>query len=90
MTPARAVEAVSNEAVAEQQIGKRAYNMVTQPLVDFSGRLVGMTIAVTEDKRASSRRVQIELWVIAGCGSILAYVVFAVLFHTALRRRRSA
>jgi hypothetical protein len=84
------IRATRDVQIAEQQIGKRAYNMVTQPLVDFSGRLVGMTIAVTEDKRAASRRVQIELWVIAGCGSILAYVVFAVLFHTALRRRRSA
>lgn len=76
--------------IGEQQINKRAYNMVTQPLVDFSGRLVGMSVALTEDKRAVSRRVQIELWVIAACGGILAYVVFAVLFQTTLRRRRGA
>jgi hypothetical protein len=76
--------------ISEQQIDKRAYNTVTQPLVDFSGRLVGMTIAVTENTRAASRRVRTELWVVAGCGGILAYVAFAVLFRMALRRRRSA
>jgi hypothetical protein len=76
--------------IGEQQIDKRAYNTVTQPLVDFSGRLVGMTIALTEDTKAASRRVRVELWVIALCGGILAYGLFAVLLHTALRRRRSA
>jgi hypothetical protein len=80
--PTRAVQ------IGEQQIDNRAYSMVTQPLVDFSGRLVGMTVAVTEDARAASRRVRVELWVIAVCGGILAYGVFAVLFNTASRRRQ--
>jgi hypothetical protein len=75
---------------AEHQIDGRPYNMVAHPLVDFSGRLVGMTLAVLEDNRAASRRLRIDLAVTAGCGGILAYIVFAVLFHAALRQRRSA
>ncbi|MDO9413539.1 MAG: cache domain-containing protein [Pseudolabrys sp.] len=76
--------------IADQQIDGRPYNMIAHPLVDFSGRLIGMTLAVTEDSRATSRRLRIDLWVLAGCGGILAYIAFAVLFHTALRQRRSA
>lgn len=75
--------------IAEQQIDGRPYSMTVHPLVDFSGRLVGMTIAIAEDTRATSRRLRIDLWVFAGCGGILAYVIFAVLFHAALRQRRS-
>lgn len=74
--------------IGEQRIGARTYGMVTKPLVDFSGKLVGMTIALKEDTSATSRRVSTELWVVAACGGILAFVVFAVLFHTCFPRRR--
>lgn len=74
--------------IGDRRIGARTYSMATQPLVDFSGRLVGMTIALKEDTATASRRVGTELWVIAACGGILAFVVFAVLFHTSFPRRR--
>ncbi len=74
--------------ISEQRIDGRPFNVVTQPLVDFSGRLVGMTVALKEDPRAVSRRTRTELWAAALCGGILAYVVFAVLLQSALARRR--
>ncbi|MDJ1158952.1 cache domain-containing protein [Chelatococcus sp. SYSU_G07232] len=74
--------------IGEERIDGRAFSMVTQPLVDFSGRLVGLTIALKDDPRAASRRTHTELWVVALCGGILAFVVFSVLFQVALARRR--
>jgi hypothetical protein len=76
--------------IREQRLGGRSYDMVSQPLVDFSGRLVGMTIALKDEPRADARRIGTELWVVALCGGILAYVVFGVLFRAALARRREA
>jgi hypothetical protein len=62
--------------------------MVTQPLIDFSGRLVGMTIAVKDGPHSDARRIGTDLWVMALCSGILAYLVFAVLFGAAMARRR--
>jgi hypothetical protein len=74
--------------VAEQRIDGRAYDMVTQPLVDFSGRLIGMTIALKDNPHLDARRIGKELWVMALCGAILSFVAFAVLFRAATSRGR--
>lgn len=75
--------------IGQQRIDGRAFNTAVQPLVDFSGRLVGMTIALKDDPRTGAR-TRTELWVAALCGGIIAYVVFAVLLQAALARRRGA
>lgn len=74
--------------IGEQRINGRSFSIVTQPLVDFSGRLVGMTIALKEDSHAEARRARTELWVAALCGGIIAFVVFAVMLQSAFARRR--
>jgi hypothetical protein len=76
--------------IKEQRIDGRTYDMVTQPLVDFSGRLVGMTIALKDGAQSDARRIGTDLWVMALCGGILAYVAFAVLFGAAMARGRAS
>ncbi len=62
-----------------RQIGERAYGFMSQPLVDFSGKLVGTVLMLKEEPRSDWRRLSMELWVIALCGGILAFVGFLVL-----------
>lgn len=75
--------------ISQARVDGRAYNMAIEPLVDFSGRLVGMTIALKDDMRGGAR-TRTELWVVALCGAIIAYVVFAVLFQNVMARRGDA
>ncbi|MDP3406939.1 cache domain-containing protein [Bosea sp. (in: a-proteobacteria)] len=65
----------------------RSYGVMAQPLVDFSGRLIGMTIMLKDEPSSDWRRLTTELWVIALCGGILAFVGFLVL---ARKRRQDA
>ncbi|NVO16985.1 MAG: chemotaxis protein [Rhodoplanes sp.] len=75
--------ALRDVEVDTREIEGRRFSMLSQPLVDFSGRQVGMTIALEE--MANTRgRLRTELIVTALCGGILAWVVFAVLFRHAL------
>lgn len=69
-----------------RQIGERGYTFMSQPLVDFSGKLVGTVLMLKEDTGSDWRRLGTELWVIALCGGILAFVGFLVLS----RQRRTA
>lgn len=62
-----------------RQIGERSYAFMSQPLVDFSGKLVGTVLMLKEETRSDWRRLSTELWVIALCGGILAFVGFLVL-----------
>lgn len=70
-----------------RQIGQRSYTFMSQPLVDFSGKLVGTVLMLKEDTGSDWRRLGTELWVIALCGGILAFVGFLVLSR--LRRTAS-
>ncbi|WP_407051641.1 cache domain-containing protein [Methyloraptor flagellatus] len=58
-----------------------ASTMLIQPLVDFSGRMVGDLVAVKSfpDQRALSQQVRTELTVTALVGGILAFVLFTIL-----------
>ncbi|MDX3807290.1 cache domain-containing protein [Bosea thiooxidans] len=69
-----------------RQIGERSYAFMSQPLVDFSGKLVGTVLMLKEETRSDWRRLNTELWVIALCGGIIAFVGFLVLS----RPRRAA
>lgn len=62
-----------------RRIGERSYAFMSQPLVDFSGKLVGTVLMLKEETRSDWRRLNTELWVIALCGGILAFVGFLVL-----------
>lgn len=62
-----------------RRIGERSYAFMSQPLVDFSGKLVGTVLMLKEEPRSDWRRLSTELWVIALCGGILAFVGFLVL-----------
>lgn len=62
-----------------RRIGERSYAFMSQPLVDFSGKLVGTVLMLKEETRSDWSRLSTELWVIALCGGILAFVGFLVL-----------
>lgn len=62
-----------------RRIDERSYAFMSQPLVDFSGKLVGTVLMLKEETRSDWRRLSTELWVIALCGGILAFVGFLVL-----------
>lgn len=88
---ARFLRAVPTRPVRDVEISTRRldgqnYGVMAQPLVDFSGRLIGMAIILKEEPGSDWRRLMTELWVIALCGGILAFVSFLVL----ARRRREA
>jgi hypothetical protein len=78
--------ALRDVQVGTQEIDGRRFSMVSQPLVDFSGRLVGMTIAL-EEMTNTRGRLRTELIVMALCGGIVTWIVFAVLFRSSLARR---
>ena len=76
------MRAMRDVQVETREIDGRPFSVVSQPLVDFSGRLVGMTIA-TEEIPNDRGRLRTELVVAALCGGILAWIVFAVLLRLA-------
>lgn len=68
--------------IGTRRFDGKVYSAMTQPLVDFSGRLIGMTIVLKEEPHSDWRRLMTELWVIALCGGIIAFVGFLVLART--------
>ncbi|WP_272840327.1 MULTISPECIES: cache domain-containing protein [Rhodoplanes] len=81
------MRALRDVQVETRDIEGRPFSVVSQPLVDFSGRLVGMTIAIEEIPNDRGR-LRTELVVAAVCGGILAWIVFAVLLRAVLGRGR--
>jgi hypothetical protein len=77
---------VRDVEIGTRRIDGQSYGVMAQPLVDFSGRLIGMAIMLKQEPGSDWRRLMTELWVIALCGGILAFVGFLVL----ARRRREA
>lgn len=83
------VSPVRDLEIGTVRLDGRDYSTSIEPLVDFSGRLVGLTIALKDDPLAASARTRTELWVTALCGGILAFLVFVVLFQFAFTRREA-
>lgn len=82
--------ALSRELVVRDTVvDGRATTMLVQPLVDFSGRLIGDVVATRAfpEHQAEIRRIRTELTVTAVVGAILAFVALAVLVGA--RRGRS-
>ena len=73
--------AIAREAeVADAGIDGVAGALLRQPLVDYSGRLVGNVVALATfpDQAAEERRLRTDLTVVAVVGGILAFVLFSV------------
>lgn len=66
--------------------------LLVQPLVDFSGRLVGDLVAVQSfpEQAARARRMRTDLTVAAIVGGILAFVLFSVLAFGVARNPEDA
>lgn len=72
----------SREVVqSELSLDGRRHAMVVQPLVDYSGRMIGAVVALRDrsERDALIQRSRVELWVVALCGGLLAWVVLRVL-----------
>ncbi|MFY8152566.1 MAG: chemotaxis protein, partial [Hyphomicrobiales bacterium] len=82
--PLRAVRDVS---IGTRRLDGRTYAVMAQPLVDFSGRLIGLTVIAREEMGSDGRRLTTELWVMALVGGIVAFVAFLVLAR--LRRQEA-
>jgi hypothetical protein len=67
----------------------RRHDLITRPLVDFSGRMIGFSIALKADYGTELGRSRTELRVVAICGGIFTFLAFALLFR-AMRARGSA
>lgn len=78
---------VRDVEIAARYLDGQSYGVMVQPLVDFSGKLVGLTLVLKAEPSAGARRLSTELWVLALVGGILAYIAFAVL---ARARRETA
>lgn len=76
---ARGTQPQRDVEFGRRRIDERSYAFMSQPLVDFSGKLVGTVLMLKEETRSDWRRLNTELWVIALCGGILAFVGFLVL-----------
>lgn len=69
-------------------IDGRRYDLITRPLVDFSGRMIGFSVALKGDYGTELGRSRTEMRVAAFCGVALAFLAFAVLFRAGLAMRR--
>lgn len=78
--------------VRDTEIDGVATTVLVQPLVDFSGRLIGDLVATRTfpEQQAQARRTRTELTVIAVVGGVLAFVALAVVCGARLRRREEA
>ena len=84
---AEPLRAVRDVTIGTRRLGGRSYAVMAQPLVDFSGRLIGLTVIAREEARSDGRRLTTELWVMALVGGIVAFVAFLVL--ASLRRQEA-
>jgi len=57
------------------------------PLVDFAGRQVGVTVILREVSETDRRRVGADVWIVAICGAIAAFVIFFALFRVVILQR---
>lgn len=75
--------------VRETLVDGVATTMLVQPLVDFSGRLIGDLVATKTfpAHRAEARRIRTELSVTAVVGGILAFVLVSIVARACGRRR---
>ncbi|ABD88052.1 cache domain-containing protein [Rhodopseudomonas palustris] len=76
-----AIRLVRSREVAERQIQGQSGAVLVQPLIDFSGRMIGNVVAAKSFAYhgAELRRTQTELIAAALIGAILAFVVFSIL-----------
>lgn len=72
--------------IREAVVGGHNHVFISQPLIDFSGKLVGTAVAIREISLSDSRRIDTELLVAALVGLILAFVAFMVLTKVALAK----
>lgn len=80
------LKATRGVEIREAVVEGRNHAFITQPLIDFSGKLVGIAVAIREVSVADSRRIGTELLVTALVGLILAHIAFAVLTRMALAK----
>ncbi|OAF13712.1 cache domain-containing protein [Bradyrhizobium neotropicale] len=78
-----------DSTAASPTIDGRRYDLITRPVVDFSGRMIGFSIALKPDYGTELRRSRTELRVVAICGGICAFVAFALLFRATRARGRA-
>lgn len=76
--------------ISSMTLGGRPFSVIATPLVDFSGKQVGSTVALKAYSGREGHRIATELWVAAIVGGILAFALFAVLFRFACTRRSAA
>jgi len=71
---------------SEYRVDQRHYTVMTQPLVDFSGRMIG-SIAILKDfaeLKSGVKQTRTELWVVALCAGMLAFALLRVVLLGAL------
>lgn len=70
----------------------RHYTVMTQPLVDFSGRMIG-SIAILKDfaeLKSNAKQTRIDLWVLALCGGMIAFALLGVVLRGGQQKEDAA
>lgn len=67
--------------IEDLSLDGRRQALVVQPLVDYSGRMIGSVVAVKDrsGREALTHRSHVELWVAALCGGLLSWALLRVL-----------
>lgn len=76
----------------EYRADQRHYTVMTQPLVDFSGRMIG-SIAILKDfaeLKSGIKQTRTELWVVALCAGMMAFALLRVVLLGAAPSRDTA
>lgn len=88
----KAVPVARETRITQAQVHGVSHGVVIQPLIDFSGRVVGNLVAVKDFsvQQAQIRQTRTDLTIAALCGGMLAFVLFAVLCRAAMEEGECA
>lgn len=87
-----AIELKRDLHLSNRQIGGLDSAILTQPLIDFSGRMIGVVAAVKSfsQHNIERRQTRVDMFAAAIIAGIFAFAVFSVLSSLALKRARAS
>lgn len=87
-----AIELKRDPHLSSRQIGGLDNAVLTQPLIDFSGRMIGVVAAVKSfsQHNIERRQTRVDMFAAALIAGIIAFAVFSVLASLALKRERAS
>ena len=88
----RGIEMAGETRFGEYRVEQRHYSVMTRPLVDFSGRLIGSVVILKDfaGLKSGVKQTRTELWVVALCAGLAAFALLRVVLANAPPARDDA